>query len=262
VSSPESDDAFSLHEVTVQFGALKALDGVTLRIGRCERVGIVGPSGGGKTTLLRVLNGMQQASTGTVTTLGQEVAALAPAPLRALRARIAFVHQNLALIPGLRVIQNVVMGRAGRRSLWRSVRDVLFASTPDTREIHALLERTGIPEKLYHRTGHLSGGQQQRVAVARALFQNPEVLLADEPVSSIDPARARDTVDLLTRLSCEDGLTLVMSLHNLELAREFFPRLIGLRHGRVVFDQPSASLSGAEFAALYRLTKDELLADA
>ena len=262
MSPEESPDAFSLHDVTVQFGALKALDRASLRIGKRERIGIVGPSGAGKSTLLRVLNGMQQVTAGTVTALGQDIADLAPAPLRSLRARIAFVHQSFALIPGLRVIQNVVMGRAGRRNLWRCVRDVLFTSQEDTREIHSLLERTGIPEKLYHRTGHLSGGQQQRVAVARALFQKPEALLADEPVSSIDPARARDTVDLLTRLSSEDGLTLVMSLHNLELAREFFPRLIGMRHGRVVFDQRSASISGAEFSALYSLSKDELLADA
>lgn len=245
----------------MHFGSVRALDGVSLSIARGERVGIVGPSGGGKTTLLRVLNGMQAATSGTVKSLGEDIATLGPASLRTLRSRIAFVHQNLALVPGLRVIQNVVMGRAGRRSLWRSVRDVLCTSREDTGEIHQLLERTGIPEKLYHRTGHLSGGQQQRVAVARALFQRPEALLADEPVSSIDPARARDTVDLLTRLSSEDGLTLVMSLHNLELAREFFPRLIGLRGGRVVFDQPSASLGGTEFASLYRLTKDELLTD-
>ena len=256
-----SDEAFSLHGAVVQFGKVRALNGISLSIARGERVGVVGPSGGGKTTLLRLLNGMQAATSGTVRALGQDIAALGPSPLRELRARIAFVHQNLALVPGLRVIQNVVMGRAGRRSLLRSARDVLFTSRDDTQAIHALLERTGIPEKLYHRTDHLSGGQQQRVAVARALFQHPEALLADEPVSSIDPARARDTVDLLTRLSSEDGLTLVMSLHNLELAREFFPRLLGLRQGRVVFDRQSASLTGAEFAALYSLSKDELLAD-
>ncbi len=255
------DEAFSLQGATVQFGTLRALDGVSLSISRGERVGIVGPSGGGKTTLLRLLNGMQAATSGSVRALGQEIAALAPAPLRSLRSRIAFVHQSLALVPGLRVIQNVVMGRAGQRSLLRSVCDVLFTSHEDTQAIHALLKRTGIPEKLYHRTSHLSGGQRQRVAVARALFQRPEALLADEPVSSIDPARARDTVDLLTRLSSEDGLTLVMSLHNLELAREFFPRLIGLRNGRVAFDRPSSSLTGAEFTALYSLSRDELLAD-
>ena len=256
-----NDEAFSLHKAVVQFGEVRALDGVTITVARGERVGIVGPSGGGKTTLLRLLNGMQAADPGTVRSLGQEIAALAPGPLRKLRSRIGFVHQSLALVPGLRVIQNVVMGRAGQRSLLRSVRDVLFTSRDDTKAVHTLLERTGIPEKLYHRTSHLSGGQQQRVAVARALFQQPEALLADEPVSSIDPARARDTVDLLTRLSSEDGLTLVMSLHNLELAREFFPRLIGLRHGRVVFDRPSAALTGAEFTALYDLSKDELLND-
>ena len=256
-----SDEAFSLHGAVVQYGDVRALDGISLNITRGERVGIVGPSGGGKTTLLRLLNGMQAATAGTVRALGYDIAVLGPATLRELRARIGFVHQSHALVPVLRVIQNVVMGRAGRRSLLRSVRDMFFTSRDDTQAIHALLERTGIPEKLYHRTSGLSGGQQQRVAVARALFQQPEALLADEPVSSIDPARARDTVDLLTRLSSEEGITLVMSLHNLELAREFFPRLIGLRHGRVVFDRPSASLTGAEFTALYSLSKDELLND-
>jgi len=254
-------ECFALDAVTVRFGSVTALDGMSLRIARGERVGLVGPSGGGKTTLLRLLNGMQRATAGTVRALGPDIATLSPGPLRTLRAKIGFIHQSLALVPGLRVIQNIVLGRAGARSLLRSVRDVLFTSRADAAEVHALLTRTGIPEKLYHRTADLSGGQQQRVAVARALFQKPEALLADEPVSSIDPARARDTVDLLTRLSAEDGLTLVMSLHNLELAREFFPRLIGLRHGRVVFDEPSASLSGDAFTALYSLSKDELLED-
>lgn len=254
-------ECFGLDAVTVRFGSVTALDGVSLRIARGERVGLVGPSGGGKTTLLRLLNGMQRGTAGTVRALGQDIATLAPGPLRTLRAKIGFIHQSLALVPGLRVIQNIVLGRAGARSLLRSVRDVLFTARADAAEVHALLTRTGIPEKLYHRTADLSGGQQQRVAVARALFQKPEALLADEPVSSIDPARARDTVDLLTRLSAEDGLTLIMSLHNLELAREFFPRLIGLRHGRVVFDEPSASLSSDAFTALYSLSKDELLAD-
>ncbi len=192
---------------------------------------------------------------------GEDLASLSPGALRRVRSRIGFIHQSLALVPGLRVIQNVVMGQSGRRSLLRCVRDVLCTSGDDTGQIHQLLERAGIPEKLYHRTGSLSGGQQQRVAVARALFQKPEALLADEPVSSIDPARARDTVDLLTRLSREDGLTLLMSLHNLELAREYFPRLIGLRGGRVIFDAAPSGLGPEAFESLYRLSRDELLAD-
>lgn len=261
MSSAPGTPAFRLEEASVAFGSVRALDGVSLSIGPGERVGIVGPSGGGKTTLLRLLNGMQTATGGRVLAFGQDIASLKPEALRQLRARIGFVHQSLALVPGLRTVQNVIMGKSGQRGLLRCVRDVLFPSAADTAAILRLLTRVGIPEKLYHRTSHLSGGQQQRVAVARALFQEPGALLADEPVSSIDPARARDTVELLTRLSSEDGLTLVMSLHNLELAREYFPRLIGLRGGKVVFDAAPADLGPGEFAALYRLSKDELLAD-
>ena len=123
----------------------------------------------------------------------------------------------------------------------------------------AILQRVGIAEKLYERTDQLSGGQQQRVAIARALFQEPLALLADEPVSSVDPARARDTVSLLTKLSEEDGLTLCMSLHNIELACEFFPRVIGLRHGRIQFDSDGSSLDGAGLKQLFDLTEEEQL---
>jgi phosphonate transport system ATP-binding protein len=129
------------------------------------------------------------------------------------------------------------------------------------REAHAVLERVGIPEKLYERTERLSGGQQQRVAVARALFQEPEALLADEPVSSVDPARARATVNLLSALARERGLTLVVSLHHLEIARAFFPRLVGLRSGRIVFDRATAELPDDEIRSLYQLRDDEILQD-
>jgi phosphonate transport system ATP-binding protein len=129
------------------------------------------------------------------------------------------------------VLQNVIAGRLGRRGSLGALRDLLRPSRSDTREIHRILERVGIGERLYERTDRLSGGEQQRVAIARALFQQPAALLADEPVSSVDPARARDTVSLLAELSAERDLTLCMSLHNLDLAREFFPRLVGLRRG-------------------------------
>jgi phosphonate transport system ATP-binding protein len=121
-----------------------------------------------------------------------------------------------------------------------------------------LLARVGLAGRTETRTDRLSGGQQQRVAIARALWQHPEALLADEPVSSLDPARARAALSLLTRLSSEDGLTLIVSLHQLDLAREFFPRLVGLRGGRIVFDRPSAEVGAAEFHALYELTAGEM----
>jgi phosphonate transport system ATP-binding protein len=127
--------------------------------------------------------------------------------------------------------------------------------------VYELLERVGIPEKLFERTDRLSGGQQQRVALARALFQKPVALIADEPVSSVDPARARDTIELLTRISREEGLTLCMSLHNFELAREHLPRLFGLRDGKVVFDRASGEIGDEQFDMLYTLEKNEMWRD-
>jgi phosphonate transport system ATP-binding protein len=164
-------------------------------------------------------------------------------------------------VPSLRVLQNVLAGRLGGLSFLPSLRTMLLPSKREVRRVHEILERVGIPEKLYERTDRLSGGQKQRVAVARALEQDPAALLADEPVSSVDPARARDLVRLLTEISRERGLTLCMSLHNVEIAREYFPRLVGLRHGRIAFDRPAAKIGDPEIRALYTLAREELLAD-
>ncbi len=255
--------SFQLHRVTVLYnGQAPALDGVSLDIAPGEAVAFVGPSGAGKTTLLRVLNGTVRPSGGAVAVDGQGLASLSLADLRRVRSRIGFVHQDLSLIPNLRVVRNVLVGKLGRLSLLAAGRLLFFPPRGEVRRAHALLERVGIPEKLYERTDRLSGGQRQRVAIARALFQEPEALLADEPVSSVDPARARDTVALLTEVCREAGLTLGVSLHNLELAREFFPRLVGLRHGRVVFDRRTGELDDADFHALYDLAPEEMLCDA
>jgi phosphonate transport system ATP-binding protein len=153
----------------------------------------------------------------------------------------------------LRVIQNVVSGRLGRRGFWSAVRSLTFPAAADVGRAHALLERVGIGDKLYARTDTLSGGQQQRVAIARALFQEPDALLADEPVASVDPARARDLIRLLTELAGERGLTLIASLHNLDLAREFFPRIVGLRGGVKRFDGASSGLDARTAGELYAL---------
>lgn len=245
----------------MSFGAVAALRGVTLSIRQGEAVGFVGPSGSGKTTLLRVLNGTVRLAAGRACVGGTDLATLRAAEIKRLRARIGFVHQDLGLVPNVRVSQNVLAGRLGRLGFLRSLRHMLLPRHADLEVVHAILERVGIPEKLFARTDTLSGGQQQRVAIARALFQEPQAILADEPVSSVDPARARDTVALLTSISAEASLTLCMSLHNLELARAFFPRLIGLRAGRVVFDRPADDIGDAEFHALYDLADEELLAD-
>ncbi len=254
--------AFQLDGVTCRFGELTAVDSVTLKVDRGERLALIGPSGSGKTTLLRALNTMRLPQDGEVSIFGEAISTLGVSQLRKLRCRIAFIPQNLGLVPNLRVIQNVILGKGGHRGTWRSLRDLLFPSQEDTIAIHQILERVGIEEKLYERTDRLSGGQQQRVAIARALFQEPEAILADEPVSSVDPARARDTVMLLGELSRERNFTLCMSLHNLELAREFFPRIVALRSGKMVFDEDPDALKAGELEQLFDLSAEEMMVDA
>jgi len=249
---------FEIQRTTIRFGPIEALREVTLRIERGQRVALVGPSGSGKSTLLRALIAAVRPAEGSVWVDDRDLATLTTADVRALRTRIGFIHQHLGLVPSLRAWQNVACGRIGRLGLWASVRHVFLPGADVRAQLSRLLGRVGLAERAQTRTDRLSGGQQQRVAIARALWQRPEALLADEPVSSLDPARARAVLSLLTRLSVEDGLTLVVSLHQLELAREFFPRLIGLRGGRIVFDRPAAEVGAAEFQALYELSDGEM----
>jgi phosphonate transport system ATP-binding protein len=250
-----------LSGATLRYNGTAALDGVDLTVDRGEAIALVGPSGAGKTSLLRLLNATVRPTVGRVAVGGEELSRLRVRELRRIRSRIGTIHQDLSLIPNLRVSQNVIAGRLGRRSFLGAFRSMFLPSRDDLERAHAILERVGIPEKLFERTDRLSGGQQQRVAIARALFQEPTTILADEPVSSVDPARARDTVALLTEISRERGLTLVMSLHNLELAREHFARLVGLRGGRVAFDESTTAISDDRFRRLYDLAPEELLSN-
>jgi phosphonate transport system ATP-binding protein len=241
-----------LDRVSVQFGSVAALRGVHLEVGSGERLGMVGMSGAGKTTLLRLFNGMVRASRGCVHALGKQLDTLSFAELRELRSRVGLVHQDLSLIPNLTALQNVLAGRLGHVSTLQALRLFTFPPRQVVSEVYSLLERVGIGDKLYERVDRLSGGQRQRVAIARALFQDPEILLADEPVSSVDPGRARSVLQLLTELAQERGLTLCVSIHNLPLAREFFPRLVGMRAGEIVFDKSTASIAETEFQTLFQ----------
>lgn len=247
--------AFELHAARVEYDGRAALAGASLVIGPGEALALVGPSGAGKTTLLRLLNGAIRPTAGSVCVDYQDLAQLSPRELRRVRATIGFVHQDLSLVPNLRVSHNVIAGRLGRLSFFGSVRAMLFPHRAELERVAGLLEQVGIAEKLFERTDSLSGGQRQRTAIARALYQEPAALLADEPVSSVDPARARDTVALLCDLSAARGLTLVVSLHDIGIAREFFPRLVGLRHGEIVFDRARDELEDDEVARLYRLDR-------
>lgn len=254
VHPPGQGARFELDAVSVRFGDTFALDGVSLEIRPGEPVALVGPSGSGKTTLLRLLNGSLRPTAGRVSIDSRPIADQSPRELAAVQSRIGFVYQDLRLVPNLRVAQNVVAGRVGQQSLLQSLRSFLAPSKSTLERVFAILERVGIAEKIFERTDRLSGGQQQRVAVARALFQDPRALLADEPVSSVDPARAESTMELLTSVSRELGLTLVVSLHQLSLAQRYFPRLIGLRHGRVLFDRAPDRVAVSDLSALYELS--------
>jgi phosphonate transport system ATP-binding protein len=226
---------------------------VDLQIDTGEIVALVGPSGAGKTSLLRLMAGSLMADAGTASFAGQDLAHLDPSALRAVRSRIGFVHQDHSLIPIFRAHQNVIAGALGQRGFWSAARSMIRPASADLDRAHRLLERVGIPEKLCLRTDSLSGGQQQRVAIARALFQAPHALLADEPVASVDPTRAHAVLSLMKEIAKERGLTLVASLHDIQLARELFPRLVGLRGGRLVFDSPTGKVNDAALEALYRI---------
>jgi phosphonate transport system ATP-binding protein len=226
-----------------------ALDDVTLRVAAGERVAFIGPSGAGKTTLFRILNLTLRPTSGDLRVDGADVAQLDGGRLRALRRRIGTVYQQHNLVGRLRVVHNVLAGNLGR---WSTARALLSLAVPQEAEsAAAALRRVGIAEKLYARTDTLSGGQQQRVAIARVLVQDPDVILGDEPVSSVDPTLAAGLVGLLTDLARSTGKTLLMNLHGVDLALAFFPRIVGVRAGRVVFDLPPARVAPELLEALY-----------
>ncbi len=245
-----------LQDVTVNLASTAALRRVNLQIQPGEQVALVGPSGAGKTTLLRLLNGAVEPDQGRVIINDETLAELPANRLQRLRAQVGFVHQDLRLVPNLRVSQNVLSGRLGRRSWWRTLQMFVRPTNADLLEVYDLLEKLGIADLMYQRTDRLSGGEAQRVAIARALFQEPCLLIADEPVASVDPKRAAALLALMTKICTENELTLIVSLHNPELARRYFSRIIGLREGQVVFDSPAAGLSEAALGDLYELQSD------
>ncbi len=232
------------------FGPHPALSGIDLVVHAGERVALLGASGAGKSTLLSLLNGSVAATEGRVEVFGQDLAALAPGRLRVLQRRIGTVSQRLDLIEQVRVLHNVNAGRLGSWSLPRAIGSLMWPR-PDDRTRSAL-RRVGMEWALHERTERLSGGERQRVAIARLLVQSPGLILADEPVSSLDPARAAETLDLL-RAPAEQA-TLVVSLHQPELAREHCTRAVGLREGRLIFDAPIRDLTDDRLTDLYALT--------
>ena len=241
---------YVLNQISKVFdGRTVAVRKLDLKIRRGERAALIGQSGAGKTTLFRILNLTIPPTSGTLFFDGQDVGRLYGKQLREVRRRIGTIYQQHNLVPRLQVIHNVLSGKLGTWSTWKAVRSLIRPVEVDLAS--AALMRVGIADKLYERIETLSGGQQQRVAIARLLVQNPEVILADEPVSSVDPALAAGIVTLLIDLSHSFGKTLIMNLHSVDLALAHFPRVIGLKEGTILFDLPAAAVTDEHLTALY-----------
>jgi phosphonate transport system ATP-binding protein len=244
-----AETVVSLEGITKRFGSTVALDDASVSVRRGEVVVLLGLSGSGKSTLLRHVDGLERPTSGTVHVLGREVTRLTGRALRELRSEVGFIFQQFELVPSLTVLENVLTGslasvRGPRLGLWSYGR---AAKT----EALARLERVGLLERAYQRADTLSGGQQQRVAIARALMQRPQVLLADEPVASLDPESSDQVMALIREIAADEGLTVICSLHQVDLALSWADRIVGLRHGRVVLDTETEGLSKAQVMEIY-----------
>ncbi|MFP4351501.1 MAG: phosphonate ABC transporter ATP-binding protein [Puniceicoccaceae bacterium] len=230
-------------------GGTRALGGVDFSIERGEGVVLLGHNGSGKSTLLRCLNGLERTTEGSIRFDGLDITTANKPTLRAVRRRIGVIFQKFNLVRNLSAFQNVLFGALGEVGFLHSLHPL--AKRALRAKAMACLERVGLGGKAMQRADSLSGGQQQRVAIARALMQDPEVLLADEPIASLDPKAARQVMELLWEVGKERHFTVVCALHQLDAALEFGERLIGLKEGRKVLDAPCAGLSRADLAWLY-----------
>ncbi|HEX8568717.1 MAG TPA: phosphonate ABC transporter ATP-binding protein [Caulobacteraceae bacterium] len=243
----------TLTSVTKTYGARRALDGVSLSVAAGEMVALIGPSGSGKSTLLRTLTGLVQidAGSGEVKAFGETVQAGGRLSdrVRDIRSRIGMIFQQFNLVSRLSLFSNVMVGTLGRLDHWRG----FLGRWPrqDQEKAMAALARVGVADYAAQRAGTLSGGQQQRGAIARCMVQGAEVVLADEPVASLDPVAARRVMELLKELNERDGLSVVVTLHQVDYAQRYCKRVVALKAGKVVYDGPSKGLDRKMLVDIY-----------
>jgi len=227
----------------------KALAEVSLTVPKGQVVGLIGPSGAGKSTLIRCINRLIEPSAGKIALSGTELTGLGSRALRRERRRIGMIFQEYALVERLTVMENVLSGRLGYVSFWQSFTRRFPPS--DIERAYRLLDRVGLMAHADKRADALSGGQRQRVGIARALSQEPELLLVDEPTASLDPKTSRQIMRLLIEICAERGLPAIVNIHDVPLAQQFMQRIIGLRAGRVVFDGPPEALTEGVLTTIY-----------
>ena len=237
------------HLSKVYEGGVQALDDVSLTVEDGEFLVVIGLSGSGKSTLMRCINRLVEPTSGTVIYDGMDVTAASPGELRLFRRRVGMVFQHFNLVRRSSVLTNVLSGRLGYVSPWAS----LVGRFPEAEITRALsnLKRVGIAEKAYARADELSGGQQQRVGIARALMQEPELMLADEPVSALDPATSHSVLQHLEEINQQDRVTVVCTLHFLDLARRYGSRIVALKDGRLIFDGRPDEIDRQRFKEVY-----------
>lgn len=250
----KEDSAVRLTEVGKAFkgrtGEVRALDGVSFDVPVGQFVALLGPSGSGKSTLLQLLNGLQSPTSGAVNVLGSDPSRSGKAELRALRRQVGFIFQDFGLVGTRSVLENVCAGALGRV---RGPRSGIRMYPRKLREqALAQLDRVGLADQAFQRTDRLSGGQQQRVGIARALMQEPRILLADEPVSSLDPLSSQQVMELLADIGRTEALTTICTLHQVDTALTWANRVIGLNAGRVVLDSAAGQVHDTDIARLYQ----------
>ena len=241
----------AIRNISKQFHhSVRALDGVSFTVDEGEFVSVIGPSGSGKTTLLRILNGAEQCDAGEVLLSGAHLERAKGGQLRKLQKSIGTIYQDFALVENVSTLQNVMNAALPDMAFLPAVCG--FFGNARRTEAAELLKRVGLGDKREELVCNLSGGQKQRVAIARALMRHPKLLLADEPVASLDPVIGRQILVLLREIQKTEGLTVLMNSHNLALSLEFSDRLIGLRDGRVVYDGSAAGLTEEDLAFIYQ----------
>ena len=238
-----------IDNVSRRFGNKTAVDRVDLEIPEGQMVGVIGRSGAGKSTLLRMINRLNDPSDGAILFRGRDVTALNGAELRAWRADCAMIFQQFNLVPRIDVLTNVLLGRLNKRPTLSSVLSMF--SHAERLDAMRALDRLDIAQTALQRAGTLSGGQQQRVAIARALMQAPKIILADEPIASLDPRNAQIVMDSLKAINEQQGITVIVNLHTLDTARAYCQRIVGMAVGKVVFDGAPADLTAAAARDIY-----------
>jgi phosphonate transport system ATP-binding protein len=246
--------------LTCRFGAKAAIDNASFSVSPGSFVGVIGRSGAGKSTLLRSINRLSPVTAGRIKFNDVDVTALHGRELRRWRARSAMIFQQFNLVGRLDVLTNVLMGRLAEIPSWRSLAQLWPAQ--DVAVAMSALEQFDIAGLAAQRADQLSGGQQQRVAIARALVQEPDIILADEPIASLDPRNTKIVMDALLRINKHFGITVICNLHSLDLARSYCDRLIGMANGRIVFDGAPAALTAQVARELYDLEADEVMGGA